>query len=129
MSRPSSSSASRAATSSASAFRLFNRAAGSMGSAAVGIAAIDPPQAQVLAERYKSLLDETVIRPVATLPVAASPTLDEVFEAFSVILEIAHPLRRRPNSADQTPRATYLATLASSLPSALREVSGGLLSS
>ena len=67
-----------------------------MGSAAVGIAAIDPPQAQILAERYKLLLDETVIRPVATLPTAASPTLDEVFEALSVILEIAHAFAPAP---------------------------------
>ena len=67
-----------------------------MGSAAVGIAAIDPPEAQVLAEPYESLLDETVIRPVATLPAAASPTLDEVFEALSVILEIAHAFAPTP---------------------------------
>lgn len=67
-----------------------------MGSAAVGIAAIDPPRAQVLAEPYKSLLDETVIRPVATLPATASPTLDDVFEALSVILEIAHAFAPAP---------------------------------
>jgi rhodanese-related sulfurtransferase len=61
-----------------------------MGSAAVGIAAVDPSQAGMLTEPFSALLDETVIRPVATLPTSESPALGEVFEALSVILEIAH---------------------------------------
>jgi rhodanese-related sulfurtransferase len=61
-----------------------------MGSASAGIAAVRGSDAWGLAEAFTSVLDETVIRPVATLPTSESPTLDEVFEALSVILEIGH---------------------------------------
>jgi hypothetical protein len=61
-----------------------------MGSAAVGVAAVDPSQARMFTEPFRALLDETVIRPVATLPTSESPALGEVFEPLSVILEIAH---------------------------------------
>ena len=61
-----------------------------MGSASVGIAAVEASEAWALAEAFTAVLDETVIRPVATLPTSESPTLDEVFEALSTILEIGH---------------------------------------
>jgi len=44
----------------------------------------------MLIEPFRALLDETVIRPVATLPTCESPAFGEVFEALSVILEVAH---------------------------------------
>ena len=67
-----------------------------MESAAVGVAAVDASQAGMLTEPFRALLDETVIRPVATLPTSESPALGEVFEALSVILEIAHAFAPAP---------------------------------
>jgi hypothetical protein len=61
-----------------------------MGSASAGIAAVEASEAWALAEAFTAVLDETVIRPVATLPTSESPTLGEVFEALSIILEIGH---------------------------------------
>jgi rhodanese-related sulfurtransferase len=69
-----------------------------MGSAAVGVAAVDPSQARMFTEPFRALLDETVIRPVATLPTSESPALGEVFEPLSVILEVAHSFAPAPGS-------------------------------
>lgn len=55
----------------------------------VGIAAIEPGDGPVLIGPYDAVLDETILRVIATLPATPDPEMGEAFEALAVVMEAA----------------------------------------
>lgn len=74
----------------------YARTFAAMGVASVGIAAPDPAVAPALIEPYLAALDETIVRPVVTMPAAESPDLNDVFEALGVLMEVASTFAPAP---------------------------------
>jgi alkanesulfonate monooxygenase SsuD/methylene tetrahydromethanopterin reductase-like flavin-dependent oxidoreductase (luciferase family) len=67
----------------------YGRNFAAQGVSSVGIAAADPERAGAQVEPYDAVLDETVLRVIASMPVTAEPELDEVVEALGVVTEAA----------------------------------------
>ncbi|MGH2717739.1 MAG: LLM class flavin-dependent oxidoreductase [Actinomycetota bacterium] len=55
----------------------------------VGIAAIELEDGPALAAPYEAVLDETILRVIATLPSVPEPEMGEAFEALAIVMEAA----------------------------------------
>lgn len=55
----------------------------------VGIAAIELEDGPALAEPYEAVLDQAILRVIATLPSTPDPEMGEAFEALAVVMEAA----------------------------------------
>ncbi|HLI57690.1 MAG TPA: LLM class flavin-dependent oxidoreductase [Actinomycetota bacterium] len=55
----------------------------------VGIAAVEAEAGPGLVEPYEAVLDEAILRVIATLPSSPNPEMGEAFEALAVVMEAA----------------------------------------